>query len=169
IQYTGCLYVGLMWNDEGFAVVEFNARFGDPEAEVLAVHDQRDWARLIAMKLGLLPEDPAFVAKADTNDGATVCVVLASSCYPFGDKPTGRYVVPLETFANKDRKLCAFAAAVRSEKDQLVTGKGRMLTVVSHEKTFQGARAKAYQYIDTLTADWSGVQFRRDIGQVLEV
>ncbi|MBC7661348.1 MAG: phosphoribosylamine--glycine ligase [Chitinophagaceae bacterium] len=168
LKYTGCLYVGLMWNDDGFAVVEFNARLGDPEAEVLVLHDRRDWTQLIAMKLGLLPDDPQFVNEADQNTGATVCVVLASSCYPYGDTPTGRYVVPRETFANRDTSLCVFAAAVRSERDELVTGKGRMITVVSHAATFSAARAKSYTYIDGLTKDWTGVQFRTDIGAGLE-
>ena len=168
MKYTGCLYVGLMWNDEGFAVVEFNARLGDPEAEVLAVHDKRDWTKLIAMKLGLLPEDRHFLAAAKDNSGATVCVVLASSCYPFGDSPTGRYVVPKSVFANTNLDLCAFAAAVRLEKDELVTGKGRMLTIVTHATTFAEARKKSYAHIDVLTKDWQGVQFRRDIGSVLE-
>lgn len=168
MKYTGCLYVGLMWNDEGFAVVEFNARLGDPEAEVLAVHDQRDWVQLIAMKLGLLPEDKDFLLAEKKNGGATVCVVLASSCYPFGDSPTGRYIVPKAVFANKDPALCAFAAAVRLENGELVTGKGRMLTIVSHGSTFAAARQQSYARIDHLTKDWQGVQFRRDIGAVLE-
>lgn len=163
MQYTGCLYVGLMWGDDGFAVVEFNARLGDPEAEVLAVHDRRDWAKLIAMKLGLLPEDQSFQAEVNNNKGATVCVVLASSCYPFGDKPTGRYRLPKAVFAKQDPQLCAFAAAVRLEKDELVTGKGRMLAIVAHAESFAEARKRSYAYIDGLTKDWQGVQFRRDI------
>jgi phosphoribosylamine--glycine ligase len=168
MTYTGCLYVGLMWNDQGFAVVEFNARLGDPEAEVLAVHDKRDWTKLIAMKLGLVPEDTNFLLDAKKNSGATVCVVLASSCYPFGETPTGRYVVPKAEFRNEDKSLCAFAAAVRLENDEFVTGKGRMLTIVSHAENVTEARRKSYDHIDRLTKDWVGVQFRRDIGSHME-
>ncbi len=168
MTYTGCLYVGLMWNDDGFAVVEFNARLGDPEAEVLAVHDKRDWARLIARKLGLLPEDKTFAADAARNTGATVGVVLASNCYPFGERPTSRYVVPKTEFTNTDANFCSFAAAVRLENNQLLTGKGRMLTVVSHAESITEARRKSYQHIDELTRNWTGVQFRRDIGLSME-
>jgi len=168
MTYTGCLYVGLMWNEAGFAVVEFNVRLGDPEAEVLAVHDQRDWTRLIAMKLGLMPEDSNFLADASKNTGATVCVVLASNCYPFGERPTARYIVPKSEFANTNPKLCTFAAAVRLDNNQLVTGKGRMLTIVSHADTITEARQRSYEHIDGLTKDWNGVQFRRDIGLTMD-
>ena len=48
IQYVGCLYVGIMWSEKGPSVVEFNVRLGDPEAQVLAIQDKRDWGKLIA-------------------------------------------------------------------------------------------------------------------------
>ena len=53
IDYRGCLYVGLMWGEGGASVVEFNVRLGDPEAQILAVQDDRDWLALIAQKCGL--------------------------------------------------------------------------------------------------------------------
>ncbi len=165
IRYTGCLYVGLMWNDEGFAVVEFNARLGDPEAEVLALQDKRDWARLMASKVGLLPlEDEKFLNQAKDNSGASVAVVLASSCYPYGETKTETYTLSHQQFHNQSKELASFAAAVRSHGDELVTGKGRMVTVVGHGETFAKAREKTYAHIKSMTRDWQGVQFRNDIG-----
>ena len=169
IAYTGCLYVGLMWNDDGFAVVEFNARLGDPEAQVLALQDKRDWAQLIAGKLGLFPsDDEAFLKAAESNGGATVAVVLASSCYPFGAGKTEKYQISPDAFANSDPELCRFAAAVRAEGEDLVSDKGRMITVVGHGESLAHARRKTYESIDKLARDWTGVQFRRDIGSGLD-
>jgi phosphoribosylamine--glycine ligase len=165
IAYTGCLYVGLMWNDEGFAVVEFNARLGDPEAEVLALQDKRDWLRLMASKVGCLPlDDEGFLAQAKDNRGASVAVVLASSCYPYGETKAEAYSLTHGQFQNEARDLALFAASVASQGDELVTGKGRLLTVVGHGETFAQAREKTYGQIRNTTRGWSGVRFRTDIG-----
>ncbi len=168
IHYTGCLYVGLMWNDDGFAVVEFNARLGDPEAEVLALQDKRDWAKLIASKLGLISaSDEEFLKAGRENQGASIAVVLASSCYPFGDSKTETYEIERETLASNDKNLATFAAAVRAQEDKLVSGKGRILAVVAHAEDFSAAQTKAYTRIDEMTKTWKGVQFRRDIGMTV--
>lgn len=169
ITYTGCLYVGLMWNENGPSVVEFNVRLGDPEAEVLALHDRRDWARLIAAKVGLLPDDKDFARAALSNTGASVAVVLASSCYPFGEGVTHKYQVSPSLFNNEKRDYGVFAAAVRQEQDKLVTGKGRLLTLVAHGADFTAARQRVYSEIDGLTKAWQGVQFRRDIAHNVEM
>lgn len=168
VTYTGCLYVGLMWNDEGFAVVEFNARLGDPEAEVLALQDQRDWGKLIAGKIGVIPlDDENFLSEGKNNNGATVAVVLASSCYPFGDKPTESYLVDPKILSEQKDSIGVFAASVRKGSRGLETGKGRILTIVAHGSDFSSARTKAYNEITALTRDWTGVQFRKDIGSGL--
>ncbi len=167
MTYNGCLYVGLMWSDQGPSVVEFNVRLGDPEAEVLAVHDQRDWAQLIAAKVGLLDDNREFESAAAQNAGASVCVVLASPCYPYGEGVPQKFEVPREVFENKGDVAQVFAAAVREEQGRLLTGRGRILTVVSHGKDFVEARRHAYATIKKIAAHWSGVQYRHDIGSVL--
>ncbi len=168
LTYTGCLYVGLMWSEQtGPSVVEFNVRLGDPEAEVLAVHDKRDWAEIIAAKVGLRDLTSDFVAAAAENKGATVAVVLASPCYPFGEGETRRFRVPADGFLNKDPHSCAFGAAVREENGLLMTGKGRLLTFVAHADDFSKARKKVYRAIESMADGWEGVQYRRDIGGVL--
>ncbi len=167
MSYTGCLYVGIMWSSAGPSVVEFNVRLGDPEAEVLAVQDKRDWAELIAAKVGLKPDADNFEAAAAHNLGASVCVVLASPCYPYGEGATRRFEVDRDVFKNTGSAPQVFAAAIREEQGRLLTGKGRLLTVVGHGHNFAAARQHAYAYIETLAAPWPGVQFRRDIGAVL--
>ncbi len=167
MSYTGCLYVGLMWSEKGPSVVEFNVRLGDPEAEVLALHDKRDWAQLIAAKVGLIEENKEFVAAASQNAGASVCVVLASPCYPYGEGAPQRFEVPREVFDNGNDDTQVFAAAVREEQGRLMTGRGRLLTVCSHGKDFTEARRHAYAHIEKIAAHWHGVQYRHDIGSVL--
>jgi phosphoribosylamine--glycine ligase len=164
LHYTGCLYVGLMWGDQGPSVVEFNVRLGDPEAEVLALHDQRDWAQLIAAKVGLIPDNKEFEAAAAQNSGATVCVVLASPCYPYGEGTPQRFEVPREIFQDSSRENQVFAAAVREEQGRLMTGRGRLLTFASHGRDFVEARRHAYAHIKKVAAHWHGVQYRHDIG-----
>lgn len=167
MSYTGCLYVGLMWSEKGPSVVEFNVRLGDPEAEVLALHDKRDWAQLIAAKVGLIEENREFVAAAAQNAGASVCVVLASPCYPYGEGAPQRFEVPRDVFENGTADVQVFAAAVREEQGKLMTGRGRLLTVCSHGKDFTEARRHAYAHIKKIAAHWHGVQYRHDIGSVL--
>lgn len=162
--YTGCLYVGLMWGKDGPSVVEFNVRFGDPEAEVLAVQDKRDWAQIMAAKVGLVADSPEFEAAAARNIGASVCVMLASPCYPYGEGATKRFEVSRSIFANNSSDPQVFAAAVREEQGHLLTGKGRLLAIVGHGKDFTAARQHAYAFIKKIAASWEGVQYRHDIG-----
>ncbi len=164
LTYTGCLYVGLMWSVDGPSVVEFNVRLGDPEAEVLAVFDRRDWAQLIAAQLGLSPLPEGFVAAGRDNEGAAVAVVLASPCYPFGEGESKRFEIPSFIFENNGPDFCACAGAVRLEHGKYMTGKGRVLTLVARGKDFATARQRVYTAIHDLTAQWQGIQYRKDIG-----
>jgi phosphoribosylamine--glycine ligase len=164
IDYTGCLYVGLMWGTQGPSVVEFNVRLGDPEAEVLALQDRRDWAALIAAKLDLQALPSEFADSSALDEGASVAVVLASPCYPFGEGETRRFEVPRQLFETMSPDFCAFGAAVRSEQGRLLTGKGRLLTLVARGADVHAARERVYREIQTLASSWAGVQFRQDIG-----
>lgn len=168
LSYTGCLYVGLMWGAEGPAVVEFNVRLGDPEAEALAVYDRRDWAALIASKLGLRQEAEDFEAAAKLNEGAAVAVVLASPCYPFGDTETKRFEIPSYVFENNSPDFCVCGGAVRLENGRFISGKGRLLTLVARGRDIGAARQRVYTAVNDLTAQWQGVQYRRDIGLAAE-
>lgn len=96
-----------------------------------------------------------------------MAVVLASPCYPFGEGETRRFLVPADGFLNKDPSQCAFGAAVREERGQMFTGKGRILTFVARADDFVKARKKVYRAIESMADTWEGVQYRRDIGQQL--
>lgn len=163
ISYTGCLYVGLMWGDQGPSVVEFNVRLGDPEAQVLAVQDQRDWGSMILQKIGL--KDPEEMAPL-SRDGRSVCVVLASAGYPYGDKPETPAPLERELFLNSQADLCAFGASVQADaQGNLQSGSGRVMTVVARQDSFRQAREAAFKQVDRITSSWGDVQFRSDIGQ----
>ncbi len=113
IDYVGCLYVGLMWGEKGPKVVEFNVRLGDPEAQVLAVFDDRDWLALMAQKAGLAI--PAATLAAATRPVAhgekAVAVVMASPGYPFGTDAPGEKVFAAEIFAGYTGAVSALTAS----------------------------------------------------------
>lgn len=169
LTYTGCLYVGLMWTDQGLAVVEFNVRLGDPEAEVLAVYDDRDWLALMAAKAGLAVPAPAVAAatRPVAHKDCAVAVVMASAGYPYGGRAELAASLDGQLFdlcADGDVKF--FAGAVRADQAGLVhTASGRVLTLVGRGPSFEAARAKAYAHVDQLSRRWSGCQFRRDIAR----
>lgn len=164
--YTGCLYVGIMWGKEGPSVVEFNVRLGDPEAQVLAVQDQRDWGELIAQHLGICAK---FDFGPPDVKSKSVCIVLASGSYPYGDKEESYPLLPAAMFENLNDDLCVFGASIESSPgEQLRAGKGRVLSVVARGSTIKDARKLAYQEVQNVASDWEDVQFRRDIGQRAE-
>lgn len=167
IDYTGCLYVGLMWGEGGPKVVEFNVRLGDPEAQVLAVYDDRDWLALMAAKAGLSVPAPALAAATApiAHRQCAVAVVMASAGYPYGG--VAEESVPLERQlldVAQAGAVKAFAASIRAEAGGgLRTGSGRVLTMVARGEDFAGARAAVYKAATELAGRWPGCRFRGDI------
>lgn len=167
LHYTGCLYVGLMWTKDGPKVVEFNVRLGDPECEVLALADDRDWLALMAAQAGVaIPKDALEAKAAQAGSQAhAVCVVLASAGYPFG-KNGSRSKLPRSLFALEQQPVKAFAAAISEDHDgEIVTGIGRVLTLSAKAENFAAARTKIYASIDTITKTFKDARYRRDIAQ----
>jgi phosphoribosylamine--glycine ligase len=163
IDYTGVLYVGLMWGHQGPKVVEFNVRFGDPECEVLAVADHRDWLAMILSKLGLKKYEfqPA-------NLRPSVSVVMASSSYPYGETEDQPGVISIDDLSDSEDSV-VFASAIRANQEgEIRTGKGRVFVVVSEGDTFKHARAKAYSRVAKLQKIWAGSVFRADIAKLVE-
>ena len=166
IDYIGCLYVGIMWGDQGPKVIEFNVRLGDPEAQVLAMSDSRDWLDLILHKAL-----PGFQSTVETEDSKTfspaICQVLASNSYPYGEGDDDHAKLDVEVFSDKEvSKL--FGAAVKYDSDgNVVAGSGRVLSVISRSDSFINAKAKNQELIDSLKQSWSGFQYRRDIATKL--
>ena len=172
IDYCGCLYVGLMWSEtKGPQVVEFNVRLGDPEAQVLAVFDDRDWLALMAASAGLDLPEGAFAAaiKAPSAEHHAVAVVMAAESYPYGTDPGLRATLPRSFFkATSETQLITFGAGLESvASGELRTGSGRVLTVSARAPSFAVARAVAYQRVEEIGLLWRGARWRRDIGKAV--
>jgi phosphoribosylamine---glycine ligase len=155
--YRGFLYVGLMITSEGPKVVEFNVRFGDPEAQVvLPMLDEELSALLASAAEGSLP-----TRRARFRSEPHVAVVLASRGYP-ENPDSGKAISGLEAAA-AERGALVFHAGTAMRERQLVTSGGRVLTVVGRGATHRDAIDVAYRAASRIS--FEGVQFRRDIGQ----
>jgi phosphoribosylamine--glycine ligase len=163
ISYTGILYVGLMWGANGPKVVEFNVRFGDPECEVLALSDGRDWLSMILSKLGLKSHtfDPPLLTPA-------VSVVMASESYPYFEKEESSSVIPLKLLEERPSSLIFASSIGHGDASQVKTGKGRVFVVTAKGMSFKEARTVAYARIEEIRTLWPSAQFRLDIGASVE-
>jgi phosphoribosylamine--glycine ligase len=155
-QYAGVLYAGIMLTADGPRVLEFNCRFGDPEAQ--AVLPSADV---------LLGETLLAAARGELSCGGragvrchSACVVLASGGYP-GEYDTGFDVTGLETLPDGDDVL-VFHAGTRDEGGRTVTAGGRVLGVTGTGHTLETALGRAYAAVRAVS--FEGMQYRRDIG-----
>jgi phosphoribosylamine--glycine ligase len=155
--YQGFLYVGLMLTPRGPQVIEFNVRFGDPEAQVVLPGLEGPFAEvLLDAALGRLG------ARALTPAPERwVGVVLASRGYP-ASAETGREIHGLDA-ASQVANALVFHAGTRQDDGRIVTAGGRVLTVVGRGATYEAAMTTAYAAADRIHFD--GMQFRRDIGR----
>jgi len=155
VDYRGVLYAGLMVNEDGPMVLEYNVRFGDPETQVVLPRLDEDLTALLAEAAsGRLRTEPRFVADA------AVCVVLASAGYPesahHGDTIDG---VP---DADMLPGVTVFHAGTRREPDgRLVTAGGRVLGVTALAPTVAEARRRAYAGVSRI--GFEGMHYRTDI------
>jgi len=157
--FRGLLYVGLMIGRNGVRVLEYNARFGDPETQVLLPLLEGDPAELFAACAhGTLETDMRF------SDEASVGVVLAAPGYPDAPRPGGTlrgldlWPSPEE---EDERATWCFHAGTKTEGGQLVAAGGRVLTMVARRPTLPEARAAAYAALQAVTLE--GGQSRPDI------
>ena len=155
--FKGILYPNLMATENGLQVLEYNARFGDPEAQALLPLLKSDLLEIvIACVAGHLSD-----VSVEWEEKASVCVVLASGGYP-GAYETGR---PIQGIDSVDRDLQVFHAGTRLRDDgQLVTAGGRVLSVVATATTLADARAKVYANVERI--QFEGRHFRRDIAAI---
>jgi phosphoribosylamine--glycine ligase len=155
IDYRGTLYAGLMLTPDGPRLVEYNVRFGDPEAQVVLPRLSSD---LFELLVAAADGDLRRVAAPTFHDDAAVCVVAASAGYP--ERPqTGQVIDGMD--ADLGGALLFFASVERDADDRLVTGGGRVLDIVGTGPTIAQARALAYKGIAKVT--FAGMQFRHDI------
>jgi phosphoribosylamine--glycine ligase len=155
IDYRGVLYAGVMLDDDGAPqVLEYNCRFGDPEAEVIFARwadDPAPW--LAGAAAGRLPDDdPHF------SPEVAVCVVLAAAGYP-GPPRTGDRI---DGVAEASAAALVFQAGTRQDGGELVTAGGRVLAVTALGRDLATARDRAYGAVARIHFD--GVHYRRDIG-----
>ncbi len=152
--FRGVLYPGMMMTDDGPRVVEFNGRFGDPEAEVLLPRLRTD---LLAVCEAVTANRLAELTP-EWDDRATVGVMMASPGYP-GDYPRGAEITG--TDAVDAGVHVFFAGAQRADGGRVVTAGGRVLCVVASGDTLGEARALAYDNVGRISFD--GAHYRRDI------
>jgi phosphoribosylamine--glycine ligase len=155
--YRGFLYVGLMLTADGPKVIEFNVRFGDPEAQVVLPMLDEDLSWLLgAAATAALPSRPARF-----RDEPHVGVVLASAGYP-ERADGGRPIDGLQAAADVPGAL-VFHAGTSRRDGQIVTAGGRVLTVVGRGASHREAIDVAYRAVSRI--GFEGMQYRRDIGR----
>ena len=155
--YKGILYAGLMIDQNGnIKVLEFNARFGDPECQPLLMRLESDLAQI----LYLLAQGKLHQAEVKWSEKPAVCVVLASGGYP-GSFEKGREINGLDVAATC-QGVMVFHAGTALRDGRLVTNAGRVLGVTALGQDIKDAIEKAYEACDTIS--WEGMYLRRDIG-----
>ncbi|MCL4787872.1 MAG: phosphoribosylamine--glycine ligase [Verrucomicrobia bacterium] len=155
IDYRGILYPGIMLTKDGPKVLEFNARFGDPETQVYLTRLENDLVELLEASVnGTLDRH-----ELKWNPKASVCVVLASGGYP-GSYPKGKVIAGLDA-ANALPGTKVFHAGTALKHGQVVTNGGRVLGVTALGKDLPSARTAAYAAVEKI--HFEGAHFRRDI------
>jgi phosphoribosylamine--glycine ligase len=158
IDYRGTLYAGLMLTPDGPKLVEYNVRFGDPEAQVVLPRVGTDLAELLAAAAaGDLTRAPS----PTVVDEAAVLVVLAAEGYPSAPR-IGDPISGLDEVAGMDG-VTVFHAAVGELEGRLVTAGGRVLDVVGHGPDLATARTRAYDAVSRIS--WFGMHHRSDIAK----
>ena len=159
--FKGIIFFGLMLTPEGPKVLEYNARFGDPEAQVVLPRMKNDLIEVCeACVDGTLDQ-----IDLEFEDNAAVCVVLASDGYPVSYKK-GFHISGLENF--KDREDCfVFHAGTKlDEKGEIVTSGGRVLGVTALGRDLKEARDNAYKAQELVT--FENKYYRHDIGKAID-
>jgi phosphoribosylamine---glycine ligase len=156
LDFRGLLFPGLMLTATGPMVLEFNCRFGDPEAQALLPRLETDLLDLLEATI----EQRLDKVSASWDSRCTVCLVLASSGYP-GDYQTGKAIHGLHS-VSYEQKVIVFHAGTRTANDTVVTAGGRVLSVVALGTDLAQSRATAYQAAEEI--DFEGKYFRPDIG-----
>jgi phosphoribosylamine--glycine ligase len=152
-EYQGVLYAGLMITEKGPCVLEFNCRFGDPEAQVVIPRLRSDLLEvMLAVLEGRLEE-----VELEWDERAAVCVVLASGGYP-GAYDEGKTISGLDEVPSD---LLVFHAGTVKKDGEIVTSGGRVLGVTGFGKTIKEAVARTYKGVGKIS--FEGMHYRRDI------
>jgi len=155
-KFKGVLYFGLILTKNGPKVLEYNARFGDPETQVVLPRLKTD----IIDIFNAVIDETLDSLKIEWDNNAAVCVILASGGYP-GKYATGLEISGLKE-AEKDPSVILFHAGTKLESGRLFTSGGRVLGVTATAESMDKAREKAYAAVDKVR--FEGMHYRKDIG-----
>ena len=159
--FKGCLYFGLMITPNGPKVIEYNARFGDPETQVVLPRMKNDIVEVFEACIdGTLNQ-----IELEFEDNAAVCVVLASDGYPVKYEK-GFKIHGLEKFKDADGYYVFHAGTKFDEDGDIVTNGGRVLGVTAKGKDLKEARANAYKATEWI--DFANKYMRHDIGHAID-
>ncbi|HEX8458994.1 MAG TPA: phosphoribosylamine--glycine ligase [Pyrinomonadaceae bacterium] len=161
LEFRGVIFVGLMLTKEGVRVLEYNVRFGDPEAQAILVRLESDLCEIFeAVAHGRLAG-----ARVRWSEDASACVVLAARGYP--ERPeTGARIEGLDTFDSTSPVQIFHAGTRRAVDGSWHTAGGRVLGLTARAPTLDRALARCYEAAARIR--WDGMQYRRDIGKFSE-
>ena len=159
--FKGVIFYGLMLTPKGPKVLEYNARFGDPEAQVVLPRMRNDIVDVFEACID------GTLDKVDLQfeDNACVCVILASDGYPLAYEK-GFEIKGMENFKGKDDYFLFHAGSKFNEEGKVVTNGGRVLGVTALGKDLKEARAKAYEATEWV--DFDNKYMRHDIGKAID-
>ena len=159
--FKGIIFFGLMLTPKGPRVLEYNARFGDPEAQVVLPRMKNDILEVMEACIdGTLDK-----IELEFEDNAAVCVVLASKGYPVSYE-RGYPIAGLERFDGVSDAFCFHAGTAFDEEGRIVTNGGRVLGITAVGKDLKAARARAYEAVGWV--DFENKYMRTDIGKAID-
>ena len=156
-EYKGVIYAGLVFTKEGIKVLEFNARFGDPETQVLLPGLETDIVEIFMAVI------EGRLAKIDIkwNNNAVVCVVAASGGYP-AKYQKGKRISGLEKLENKNDSYI-FHAGTKFQEEEITTSGGRVLGMTAWAENIKEAKRMAYEGMEKIS--FEDMYYRKDIAQ----
>ena len=160
-EFKGIIFFGLMLTEDGPKVLEYNARFGDPEAQVVLPRMKTDIVDVMEACIdGTLDQ-----VNLEFEDNAAVCVVLASDGYPVAYEK-GIPITGFENFKDKEGYYCFHAGTKKNEKGEIVTNGGRVLGITAKGADLKEARKNAYEATEWIS--FANKYMRHDIGKAVD-
>lgn len=160
-EFKGIIFFGLMLTEDGPKVLEYNARFGDPEAQVVLPRMKTDIVDVMEACIdGTLDQ-----VNLEFEDNAAVCVVLASDGYPVAYEK-GIPITGFENFKDKEGYHCFHAGTKKNEKGEIVTNGGRVLGITAKGADLKEARKNAYEATEWIS--FANKYMRHDIGKAID-
>ena len=156
ITYRGVLFFGLMIKNNEPYVIEYNARFGDPECQTLLRNLKTDLLKIFISTT----EDKLHTQNIENFNKSVVCVVLASNGYP-GNYNKNKIIENLKNLKNK-KDIVIFHAGTKISSHNYVSNGGRVLSITATANNIEDARKKAYKTLEKI--NWKEGYYRKDIG-----